>query len=197
MDEQTPTLTHLVARAAAGDQRAWDEIVARFSGLLWGVARSYRLEPHAAADAVQGTWLALIQSLDRIADPEALPGWLLTTVRREALRMLRASGRELLDSLDEPPERAQAESAELDLALLTEERDSVLWRCFRGLSEKCQRLLRILMSPEAPPYAVVAAELGVPIGSLGPTRMRCLTALRQQLVSSGYDFGATAGGGSR
>ena len=81
------TLTELVSRASAGDQGAWDEIVGRFSALLWSVARSYRLEPNVAGDVVQGTWLRLVESLDRINEPEALPGGLLTTCRREAIRV--------------------------------------------------------------------------------------------------------------
>ena len=108
--EHGPSLTELVARARSGDQRAWDEIVARFTSLLWSVTRSYRLEPNTAADAVQSTWLRLVESLNNLQDPEALPGWLLTTARREAIRMLRAKGRDVVvgdvDSFDSEPNTA-------------------------------------------------------------------------------------------
>jgi RNA polymerase sigma factor (sigma-70 family) len=195
MGDQAASLTELVARARLGDQPAWDEIVARFGSLLWGVARSYRLESHAAGDVVQATWLRLVESLDRIRDPEALPGWLLTTVRREAIRTVRAHGREVLDIDDQPRERPDLDAVELDLHLLEDERDTELWRCFGRLTERCQRLLRILMSPECPPYAVVAGQLGVPIGSLGPTRGRCLVSLRELMRASDFDFGPAFGGG--
>ncbi|MEI2732392.1 MAG: sigma-70 family RNA polymerase sigma factor [Dermatophilaceae bacterium] len=188
------TLTELVSRASAGDQGAWDEIVGRFSALLWSVARSYRLEPNVAGDVVQGTWLRLVESLDRINEPEALPGWLLTTCRREAIRVVRARGREVLsydgDEADDEPDDAPPP----DTALLTDERDAALWAAFRRLGERCQRLLRVLMAPECPPYAVVAVELGMPVGSIGPTRMRCLTRLRGLLGDTGYDFGTAREG---
>ncbi len=198
MDRRTgldgATLTELVEAARAGRQPAWDEIVRRFTGLLWGVARAHRIESHLAADVVQRTWLRLVESLDRIEQPEALPGWLLTTSRREALRVLRAHGRELVDLDDDPVERPDPSVPELDVHLLTSERDAELWRCFRGLTERCQRLLRVLMSPECPPYAEVAVALDMPVGSIGPTRGRCLGQLRQLLSHSDYDFAGTGGG---
>lgn len=190
------SLTELMAAAAAGDEGAWSRIVDRFGALLWGVARGYRLENHLAADVVQATWLRLVENLDRIEQPEALPGWLLTTCRREALRVLRAQGRELPADDDSRPEPV-SDAAELDLHLLADERDAALWRCFRALEERCQRLLRILMAPDCPPYAVVAAELGVPIGSLGPTRGRCLAKLKELLAASDYDFSTVLEGGTR
>ncbi|MGV1008954.1 MAG: RNA polymerase sigma factor [Dermatophilaceae bacterium] len=188
--EQGPSLTELVARAGRGDQRAWDGIVARFTSLLWSVARSYRLDSGAAADAVQSTWLRLVESLNSLHDPEALPGWLLTTARREAIRILRAKGRDVVigdvDSFDSEPSGAVA----IDTALLLDERDAALWASFGLLGERCQRLLRVLMAPECPPYAEVAGQLGMPVGSIGPTRGRCLSQLRRLLAESDYDFGA-------
>src|SRR5829696_7583832 len=84
----------LLARAAQGDQRAWDELVAEHSRLLWAVARSFRLDAADANDVVQTTWLRLVEHLDRIEDPTRLVGWLVTTARREAMRVLRRAGRE-------------------------------------------------------------------------------------------------------
>lgn len=189
------SLTCLVARAREGDQRAWDEVVERFAGLLWAIARSHRLDSQAAADCVQATWLRLVESLDRIDQPEALPGWLLTTARREALRIINSQGRVLLDRDEEPRDRPDDQADDLDAHLLTSERDTALWRTFGRLGERCRRLLRILMADDAPPYAVVATELGMPVGSIGPTRARCLSRLRELLGESGYEFraGATRG----
>lgn len=182
------SLTCLIGRARLGDQVAWDELVDRFSGLLWAIARSHRLESQAAADCVQATWLRLVESLDRIDQPEALPGWLLTTCRREALRVLQPHRRELLNRDEEPRDLPDERADEIDVHLLTHERDTVLWRAFTGLGARCRQLLRILMADNAPPYAVVATELGMPIGSIGPTRARCLTQLRGLLTDTGYEF---------
>ena len=197
MDQSTSSVTDLVRAAAGGDEQAWGQIVDRFAGLLWAVARSHRLDHDRAADVVQATWLRLVQSLDRIAEPEALPGWLLTTARREALRVATAHGREVLADGDERPERADPEAAELDLGLLAQERDAVLWGAFGHLGELCRELLRLLAAPEAPPYVEVSALLGIPVGSIGPTRMRCLAKLRELLAQTGYDFGEFAAGGGR
>lgn len=187
--ERGPSLTELVAGARAGEQAAWDEIVARFSALLWAVARSYRLEHNAAADAVQGTWLRLVESINSLQDPEALPGWLLTTARRQAIRLLRTKARDFpvedVDVLDQEAPDLPA----LDAALLLDERDAALWQAYRRLGERCQRLLRVLMAPECPSYSEVATRLGMPVGSIGPTRGRCLGQLRGLLAESEYDFG--------
>ena len=148
--EGGPSLTELVAAAREGDQAAWDEIVARFTSLLWSVARSYRLEHNAAADAVQGTWLRLVESINSLHDPEALPGWLLTTARRQSIRLVRGKVRDIpvddVDLLDPEP----LGSPSLDSALLLDERDAALWQAFCRLGERCQRLLRVLMAPELP-----------------------------------------------
>lgn len=190
-----PSLTQLVAGARAGDQGAWDEIVARFTGLLWAVARAYRLEPNAAADAVQATWLKLIESIDDLHEPEALPGWLLTTARRQAGRGVQVRGRDLLsDNFDDLDVDLGEAALPLDAALLTDERDAALWEAFSRLGERCQRLLRVLVAPESPSYVEVAAHLGMPVGSIGPTRGRCLAQLRVLLEQSEYDFEADAEG---
>lgn len=195
--ESESNLTEVVLRARGGEQVAWDALVARFTPLLWSVARSYRLETAAAADVVQTTWMRLVEHLDRIHEPAALPGWLATTARREALRSLRHSGREVPDGQDwrEPVDEAQ--TLRLESAVLEQERDAVLWRTFRGLAERCQRLLRILMAPDCPPYADVAVLLDMPIGSIGPTRARCLDKLRDLLGTSGYDFEGVGERGAR
>ena len=166
----------LLARAAQGDQRAWDELVAEHTRLLWSVARSFRLDAADANDVVQTTWLRLVEHLDRIEDPARLVGWLVTTARREAMRVLRRSGRErpvyedtVLDRPDDAPP--------VDTAVLVDERDQALWQAFSRLGEKCQQLLRVAVAdPKA--YEEISAALDMPIGSIGPTRRRCLTQLR-------------------
>jgi RNA polymerase sigma factor (sigma-70 family) len=169
----------LLARAAQGDQRAWNALVDEHSRLLWSVARSFRLDAADANDVVQTTWLRLLEHLDRIEDPSRLVGWLVTTARREAMRVLRRSGRErpvvedtVLDRPDDAPP--------VDSALLRDERNSALWEAFSRLNEKCRQLLRVAVThPQA--YDEISEALGMPIGSIGPTRRRCLTQLRALL----------------
>ena len=179
----------LVGRAAAGDRAAWDAIVTAYSGLLWAVSRSFRLDQADAAEVVQTTWLRLLENLERIREPEHLGGWLATTARREAIRLLRLKGREVLTE-SEPRcagtvqpvvEPAVADPAELTVL---NDRDRRLWQAFGQLPERCQRLLRLLFLV-APPYAEVAAALDMKIGSIGPTRARCLGRLRHLLAGSG------------
>jgi RNA polymerase sigma factor (sigma-70 family) len=179
----------LLKRAVAGDQRAWDALVEQHSRMLWAVARSYRLDQADAADVVQTTWLRLVEHLDRIEDPSRLVGWLVTTTRRECLRVLRRSGRERLVAADEGALDIADESIEpMDAGLILDERNAELWRAFSRLPERCQRLLRIAVAmPKA--YDEVSAALGMPVGSIGPTRARCLTRLRTLLDGTGLTNG--------
>jgi RNA polymerase sigma factor (sigma-70 family) len=169
----------LLARAAQGDQRAWDELVDEHTRLLWSVARSFRLDAADANDVVQTTWLRLVEHLDRIEDPTRLVGWLVTTARREAMRVLRRSGRErpiVEDTVLDRPDGAPP----VDTGLLLDERDQALWQAFDRLGEKCQQLLRIAVAdPQA--YDEISVVLDMPVGSIGPTRRRCLTQLKRLL----------------
>jgi len=188
LDGHTDLATLLTA-ASEGDQEAWNVITDRFTSLLWSVARSYRLGSDDAEDVVQNTWLRLLENLTRIDNPEALPGWLATTARREALGILRRRGRTVLTrDEDLGVDLADPASTELDSALLEDERDVELWASFAKLPERCQQLLRVLMACDRPVYAEVSTAFDMPIGSIGPTRMRCLERLRKLVAESGYQF---------
>jgi len=167
-------VAELVRAAADGDRAAWDRLVDRYNGLVWSVARSHRLSTADASDVVQTSWLRLVEHLDRLQDPERVGAWLATTARREALRALRHASRQIVT--EELPEVAV--EGQLDAGLLVRERDRALWQAFGGLSERCQALLRILVSDPPPSYDEVSAALDMPIGSIGPTRARCLERLR-------------------
>lgn len=182
------TVDPLLSRAAQGDQQAWNEIVDKYTNLLWSIGRAHRLDTTTISDVVQTTWMRLLENLDRIREPERLAGWLATTARRECLRWLRQAGRESFDWDDKFLNDVAGPVTPVDHLLLTEERDAQLWRCFRQLPERCQRLLRVLMSVEPPSYAEVAEAFGLPIGTIGPTRMRCLKRLRELTAESGYPF---------
>lgn len=181
----------LVRAAAGGDSAAWTAIVEHFSGLVWAITRGYRLASHDAADVFQTTWLRLAEHLDRIASPERLGAWLATTARRESLRIARSSARTVpaLDATlvdlghvdDHSPEQAVLDA---ELAMLDAERARQVWRSFRELSARCQQLLRILMASPPPSYVEVGAALGMPVGSIGPSRARCLDRLRQMLTGN-------------
>jgi RNA polymerase sigma factor (sigma-70 family) len=176
-----------VRAAAAGDARAWEKIVDRYADLVWSICRAQRMSDEDAADAAQLTWLRLLQNLERIRDPRRLAGWLATTCRRECLALIRRSqssvavGNEHMDQLlgGTPP---------ADQPVLAAEEHAALWEAFRRLSEWCQRVLRALIveAEDGPPsYRLVASRLQTPVGSLGPTRARCLSQLRKLLDSGG------------
>jgi RNA polymerase sigma factor (sigma-70 family) len=177
----------LVRAAAGGDRKAWDQLVDRYSGLVWSICRKLGMNAEDAADAVQLTWLALLENLDRIREPQRLAGWLATTCRRQCLSLMRRS-RSTVNVGDEFMERLLGHGSPADEPFLTAEQFALLWQAFRQLSELCQRVLRALVvDPEGgpPSYPAVAASLQMPVGSLGPTRGRCLSQLRKLLDSSG------------
>lgn len=165
-----------------GEPGAWDALVDRFVGRVWAVARAHRLSDADAQDVSQVTWLRLVTHIDTIREPERVGAWLATTARHECLRLLRKGGREL--PVDDETGFDAYPAAELppESRLVAQERDLVLWAAVGGLSAKCQRLLRMLMADPEPSYAEVGAALGMAIGSIGPTRQRCLAHLRERLA---------------
>lgn len=181
-----PTTVELVVAAADGDQAAWEEIVSRYSGLVWALVRAHRLPPADAADVVQTVWLRLVEHLDRLREPEHLGGWLGATTRHESLRVLRRSEREQPD--DDIDSRREALSADQrdgpEAMLLSSEKGDELVTAFRLLPERCRVLLATLASDPTPSYAEVAHVLDMPIGSIGPTRGRCLARLRDLLAGA-------------
>jgi RNA polymerase sigma factor (sigma-70 family) len=178
----------LVSAAAAGDQTAWDALVDRYSGLLWSIARSYRLGEADAADVLQTTWLRLLEHLDRIADPERLAAWLATVARNEIHRLHRKGSRIWLTDQDAPLDSAGSAPGS-DLAVLVADRDRELWEAFAELTARCQELLRTVVTgsreQDPLPYRDASVELGIPVGGIGPTRMRCLASLRDALYRRG------------
>jgi RNA polymerase sigma factor (sigma-70 family) len=179
-------LPEIISRAGDGDQAAWNAIVERFSGLVWSTIRAHRLGAAESADVAQSTWLRLVENLDRIQDPDRIGAWLATTARRECLRVIRSSKRELVSDDEWLFETDSGE--QLDVSLLTRERDTALWRAFAAIEERCQALLRLVCAPEPPSYEEVSAALEIPVGAIGPTRARCLEKLRHQLDAQGADL---------
>jgi RNA polymerase sigma factor (sigma-70 family) len=174
-------VSSLVKRASDGDQAAWDALVDRYTNLLWSVARGYRLERADAADVIQVAWLRLVEHLPRLRDPERVGAWLATTVRRECLQVIATRKRRGGPVEDEILTSLPDDAAPVDARLLADERDRALWQAFAGMPDRCQRLLRILMADPPPSYQDVAETLTMPVGSIGPTRARCLERLRTLL----------------
>ena len=171
-----------LAAAREGSEDALGQIVADLSPLLWQVARSAGLSSGDAEDVLQTVWMRMVAHLDDIHDSAALAGWLVTTAKREAWRV-RATGRRLLpadaDLLAELPDEGPGSEEQV---ILDDQRHR-LWTAIGGLSARCQELLRIVAFASRPDYAAVAAALGMPVGSIGPTRGRCLGKLRALLAS--------------
>jgi RNA polymerase sigma factor (sigma-70 family) len=175
-----PGIDHIVRAAASGDQRAWNELVERYSGLVWSVARAHRLDAAEAADVVQTSWLRLVEHLDRIQNPAGLGAWLATTARRESLLAIRRAGR--CQPTDRMEALAPPDPTAIDEQLLTSERDTELWEAFGRLRAGDQALLRLLVADPAPGYQEIGAALDMPVGSIGPTRARALERLRVELA---------------
>jgi RNA polymerase sigma factor (sigma-70 family) len=178
-----PQVRTLLAAAASGDERAWDELLDRFGSMIWAIARAHRLGDADAADVTQATWAALLTHLDQLKDPDRVGAWLATTARRECLRLL-GQARTIVpcgDDLPEPEadEQDPIEGLELDL------RDAALWRSFRRLRDSDQALLWLLIADPAPSYEEISAALEIPVGSIGPTRARALERLQRDLRRNG------------
>jgi RNA polymerase sigma factor (sigma-70 family) len=170
-------LTVTLRAAAAGDDRAWDELVARFTPLLQRVARGFRLAPHEVDDVVQASWLALLTSFHTIRTPEALAGWLATTARRQAMRARQQDVREVLTQSAVPVEHPAPECIETDV--IRAEQVEILRTAVRRLSGRQRTVLEALMSEPDRSYVEVSDELDMPVGSIGPTRERGFRRLRQ------------------
>jgi RNA polymerase sigma factor (sigma-70 family) len=195
--EQADT-ARLVAAAAGGDRVAWQGLVGHFSGLVWSITRAHRLADADAADVFQTTWLRLAEHIGSIEHPERVGAWLATAARRECLQSLRASARTVpVDDMTRLDRGAGGRPTE-DAVLAAEqeredaERAAALWRALARLPARCYELLRVLMASPKPSYAEVAAALGLPVGSIGPTRARCLDKLREDMAESIRDWSSSS-----
>jgi RNA polymerase sigma factor (sigma-70 family) len=173
-------VTDLVLRARDGDQQAWDAIIERYAPLVWSICGRYRLAGADAEDAGQAIWLSLVDHIGQIRDPAALPGWLATTTGRECGRLVRAARKtcplgQMPDTEDIPDEHATRAVDEL----LAAERHAALREALADLPPPCQRLIGLLAQDPPLSYAQISAWLGIPVGSIGPTRRRCLAKLRR------------------
>lgn len=180
----------LVQAAAAGDPLAWRELVDAYVALIWKITMGHRLSVGDAADVSQTTWLRLLENIDRLQDPSRVGAWLATTARRECLRVLGQSRRCLLTSDDNAFDGDGDAVPPVDAAILAHERDDAVRDAVRRLPPRCQELLSLLMMDPPPSYEEIAAALDMPIGSIGPTRGRCLKRLNDMLADTGIREGS-------
>jgi RNA polymerase sigma factor (sigma-70 family) len=187
-------VTDLVTRVRDGDQQAWDALVERYAPLIWPICRRHRLGGADAEDAAQAVWLRLVEQLDKIRDPAAITGWLATTTRRECCRVLRAARRPQAPWPARDAEAIPDEHAlTADHDLLAAERHQALRDALAQLTPRDKQLITILTADPPVPYAQISARLGIPVGSIGPTRARCLDKLhRQPAIGALIDAGAQA-----
>ena len=174
-----PHVVALVTRASGGDQGAWHELVDRYASLVYTICTRYRLSKPDIEDVGQNVWLLLVEQLGKLREPAALPGWLATTTARECLRVVTAASKaeRLGTGLDDSV--IFVDDAVIDEELLVAERNAALRAAFAELPPRCQQLLSMLLSDPPHSYADIHRELGIPVGSIGPQRARCLERMRR------------------
>jgi len=175
-----PVVTDLVTRAAKGEKQAWDALVERFIPLIWSICRNHRLSDADAEDVGQIVWLQLTGQLGKIRDPAALPGWLVTVTHRECLRVMDTTHKlPMAGYVIDAELIADERSAAAEQELLAAERHAALREAFAALSPSDQQLIALLLADPPVSYAEISARLGIPVGSIGPTRRRCVDKLRR------------------
>jgi len=181
----------LFADWRSGNVRAIDDLVRLMTPVIWHVVRAYGLERSLAEDVVQSTWLALVRGHEKIADGRAISGWLTVTARREAWRVGKSQRRADATS-DEILEPMLPRQESTEALVAASDESQRLWTAVGALDDRCRRLLKVVAFDDRPDYARIATDLDMPIGSIGPTRRRCLAKLRTALVHTG--FSAEGGG---
>jgi RNA polymerase sigma factor (sigma-70 family) len=170
----------LVARVVGGDQEAWNEIIERYAPLVWSVCLRHQLSRADIDDVGQSVWLLLVENIGKLREPAALPGWLATTTKRECLRVLRTTRRH--DHADLPPEDQlppDPDAVTIEQEVIAAERHAALRAAFAELPQGCHGLLSLLIDDPPLSYADISKRLGLAVGSIGPTRARCLDRLRR------------------
>jgi RNA polymerase sigma factor (sigma-70 family) len=193
-----PSVVALVVRASGEDEGAWHEIVERYAPLLWSICSRFQLSNQDREDVAQTVWMLLVEQLGKLREPAALAGWLSITTQRECLRVVTATrkserlGTWLDDSMQ------FADDAVIEEEILAAERNACLRAAFAELPTRCQQLLTMLLSDPPCSYAEINARLGIPLGSIGPKRGRCLGRLRRSpalIALIEGDMGVTIPGG--
>jgi RNA polymerase sigma factor (sigma-70 family) len=171
----------VVERAIAGDRSAWETLVDRYTGLICSVTRQFRLSDADAADVMQTTWLRLLEHIRQINDTSRVGPWLATTARRECLRLVSNRKRVVLTGDADDLDRCDAVQPEIDASLLAAERSTVVNDALSQLPPRWRDIMTLLSADPPMAYEEISQTLNVPIGSIGPTRRRCLRRLQGML----------------
>ncbi len=177
-------ITSLVEAARAGDRHAWDALFNRYVSLLWSIALRHGLHESDAADVVQNTWLRLLENIDNVRDPARVGAWLATTAQREALRCVAQSRRLVLkndDSAFDGPDRLLPP---VDEELLAREQGQAAMAALAALPPAWRSLVELLTHDPPLSYEEIGADLGVPVGTIGPTRGRCVRRMRAMVETA-------------
>lgn len=189
-DDTSPDDTVWVRSAEAfeawrdGNRGAIDDLVREMTPVLWHVVRAYRLDEDVCEDVIQFTWLTLVRKAESVQNPRAVASWLIITARRQAWRVASRNRRE--DAVDDEvlaPNLPSTRAAEVDA--VEHDENHRLWNSVKQLNERCQRLLRIVAFDDRPDYHQISEDLGMPVGSIGPTRKRCLEKLKSIIATEG------------
>jgi RNA polymerase sigma factor (sigma-70 family) len=188
-----PAVIALVARAADGDQDAWNELIERYAPMVWSICTRYQLSRQDIEDVGQTVWLRLVEQLGNLREPAALPGWLATTTQRECVRVVRALAKH--DQRGSIPDEiaSLAESAMVEQEVITAERNAALRSAFATLPRRCRQLLSMLISEPPHSYLEISTVLEIPVGSIGPQRARCLQRMRRSKFLTDFMNGGSAG----
>jgi RNA polymerase sigma factor (sigma-70 family) len=183
-DDGDVDVAWLVRRAADGDRWAWERLVDQYTRLIWAMTYDFKLEESDAADVAQVTWLRLLEHINRIKQPARVGSWLAATARHECLRSVTTRKKIVLGGNDLTLDDVAAHEPEIDERLLADERAKGVREALARLPWRWQQLLELLMADPPAHYAEISDQLGLPVGSIGPTRGRCLARLRVLLQAS-------------
>jgi len=181
-----PVVVALVARAAGGDQAAWNDIVERYAPLVWSICGRYKLSSQDVEDVGQTVWLRLVEQLGNLRQPAALPGWIATTTQRECVRVSRAGRRSDRSAAAPDDLESVAGPAEIEQEVITAEKHAALRAAFAELPLRCRQMLALMLSEPPRSYGEISTILQIPVGSIGPERGRCLHRLRRSSCLAAY-----------
>ncbi|HTT88496.1 MAG TPA: sigma-70 family RNA polymerase sigma factor [Acidimicrobiales bacterium] len=182
---QSASIPAVVEQAREGNPQAWGELVARFGVMIAATGRRYRLTPADVAELQQTTWLRLVENIHRVEQPDRVGGWLATTARRESLQLLRRASRYHTGADQILANMPDNHLPDPDTRPIAEEREAVLRAAWERLKPRCQELLSRLVTDEPLGYKDLSSLMQMPVGSIGPTRARCLEHLRRLVEDEG------------
>ncbi|GAA3606343.1 RNA polymerase sigma factor [Microlunatus ginsengisoli] len=173
----------LFSEFRSGDERKMADLVALLTPILWHTARATRLDNATAEDVLQTVWLTLVRKADTIDEPLAVLQWLVITTKREAWRVSKSQTRTRPEDLESTAAPLADPRTDVEAEVIGGQTQRLLWRQVEKLPDRCRTLLRVIAFADRPDYAELAKSLGMPQGSIGPTRGRCLAKLRVLLAN--------------